>query len=239
MLLNLSLAFLAGLLSILSPCVLPLVPIVLGAAVSQHRLGPVALAAGLALSFVSIGLFVCLFGFAIGLDGGFFRSVGALMLLAVGVLMVVPDLSTKLAVAAGPAGNWAEQQFGGFSTVGLWGQFGVGLLLGMVWSPCVGPTLGAASVLAAQGRNLGQVAGTMAMFGVGSALPLLLLGFLSRQQLLRWRGALGRTGFMLKTALGVLLLMLSGSILLGVDRAIEADLVTAAPQWLTDLTTRF
>ena len=134
MLLSLSLAFLAGLLSILSPCVLPLVPIVLGAAVSQHRLGPVALAAGLALSFVSIGLFVGLFGFAIGLDGGFFRSVGALMLLAVGVLMVVPDLSTKLAVAAGPAGNWAEQQFGGFSTVGLWGQFGVGLLLGMVWS---------------------------------------------------------------------------------------------------------
>jgi len=119
------------------------------------------------------------------------------------------------------------------------GQFGVGLLLGMVWSPCVGPTLGAASVLAAQGKDLGQVAGTMAMFGIGSAVPLLLLGLLSRQRVLRWRGALGRTSFMLKTALGVLLLMLSGSILLGFDRAIEADLVTAAPQWLTDLTTRF
>src|ERR1700761_8613283 len=106
MLLSLSLAFIAGLLSILSPCVLPLVPIVLGTALSQHRLGPVALAAGLALSFVAIGLFVALFGFALGLDSGFFRGVGALMLLAVGVLMVVPNLSTKLAVAAGPAGNW-------------------------------------------------------------------------------------------------------------------------------------
>ena len=184
-------------------------------------------------------MFVALFGFAIGLDSGFFRAVGAVMLFAVGVLMVAPDLSTKLAAAAGPVGNWAEQQFGGFSTVGLWGQFGVGLLLGMVWSPCVGPTLGAASVLAAQGKDLGQVAGTMAMFGIGSAVPLLLLGLLSRQRVLRWRGALGRTSFMLKTALGVLLLMLSGSILLGFDRAIEADLVTAAPQWLTDLTTRF
>jgi hypothetical protein len=79
----------------------------------------------------------------------------------------------------------------------------------------------------------------MAMFGVGSATPLLLLGLLSRQQVLRWRGALGRTGFMLKAALGVLLFMLSGSILFGVDRVIEADLVTVAPQWLTDLTTRF
>jgi len=86
---------------------------------------------------------------------------------------------------------------------------------------------------------LGQVAGTMAMFGIGSALPLLLLGLLSRQQILRWRRALGRTGVMLKTALGVLLLMSSGSILLGVDRAIEANLVTASPQWLTDLSARF
>jgi cytochrome c-type biogenesis protein len=239
MVLNLSLAFVAGLLSILSPCVLPLVPIVLGAALSEHRLGPAALAAGLALSFVAIGLFVALFGFAIGLDGGFFRTVGALMLLAVGVLMVVPRLSTKLAVVAGPAGNWAEQQFGGFSKIGLWGQFGVGLLLGMVWSPCVGPTLGAASILAAQGKDLGQVAGTMAMFGVGSAVPLLLFGLLSRQQILRWRGALGRTGFILKAALGVLLLLLSGSVLFGFDRVIEADLVTAAPEWLTNLTTRF
>ena len=121
--------------------------------------------------------------------------------------------------------------------------FGASLALGCfsAWSgvPCVGPTLGAASVLAAQGKDLGQVAGTMAMFGIGSALPLLLLGLLSRQQVLRWRGALGRTNFMLKTALGVLLLMLSGSILLGVDRAIEANLVAASPQWLTDLSTRF
>jgi cytochrome c biogenesis protein CcdA len=239
MFLSLSLAFLAGLLSILSPCVLPLVPIVLGTALSQHRLGPVALAAGLTISFVAIGLFVALFGFAIGLDSGFFRAIGAAMLLIVGMLMVAPDLSTKLAAAAGPVGNWAEQQFGGFSTLGLWGQFGVGLLLGMVWSPCVGPTLGAASVLAAQGKDLGQVVGTMGMFGIGSALPLLLLGLLSRQQMLSWHRALGRTGLMLKTALGVLLLMLSGSILLGLDRMIEADLVTAAPQWLTDLTTRF
>src|SRR5271170_1786741 len=99
----------------LSPCVLPLVPIVLGTALSQHRLGPAALATGLALSFVAIGLFVALFGFAIGLDRGFFRAVGAVMLFAVGMVMVVPNLSTKLAAAAGPAGNWAEQQFGGFS----------------------------------------------------------------------------------------------------------------------------
>ena len=60
----------------LSPCVLPLLPIVLGTAASEHRLGPVALAAGLALSFVVIGIFVATIGFAIGLDGDVFRAAG-------------------------------------------------------------------------------------------------------------------------------------------------------------------
>ena len=123
--------------------------------------------------------------------------------------------------------------------------FGASLALGgcfSAWSgvPASVRRLVPPPVLAAQGKDLGQVAGTMVMFGIGSALPLLLLGLLSRQQVLRWRGAaLGRTNFMLKTALGVLLLMLSGSILLGVDRAIEGNLVAASPQWLTDLSTRF
>ena len=70
---TLGLAFLAGILSVLSPCVLPLLPLVLGAAASEHRLGPAALAGGLALSFVAIGLFVATVGFAIGLDAGVFR----------------------------------------------------------------------------------------------------------------------------------------------------------------------
>jgi cytochrome c-type biogenesis protein len=107
------------------------VPIVLGTALSQHRLGPVALAAGLTLSFVAIGLFVALFGFAIGLDSGFFRAVGAVVPFTVGMLMVAPNLSTRLVATVGPVGNWAENQFGGFSAVGLWGQFGVGLLLSL------------------------------------------------------------------------------------------------------------
>jgi cytochrome c-type biogenesis protein len=68
------LAFLAGLLTVLSPCVLPLLPIVFGAAASAHRLGPVALAAGVAISFVAIGLFIATIGFSIGLDAGLFRS---------------------------------------------------------------------------------------------------------------------------------------------------------------------
>ena len=66
----------------------------------------------------------------------------------------------------------------------------IGLLLGAVWSPCVGPTLGAASILAAKGENLGQVALTMLAFGVGAALPLLVIGLLSREAMQRWQARL-------------------------------------------------
>lgn len=95
-------AFVAGVLSILSPCVLPLVPIVLGAASSQHRFGPAALAVGLAISFTVVGLFVATVGYSIGMDGAFFRAVGGALLVAVGAILMAPALQTRVATAAGP-----------------------------------------------------------------------------------------------------------------------------------------
>ena len=121
-------AFLAGLLSVLSPCVLPLVPIVLGTAASEHRLGPVALASGLAIAFTTIGLFVATIGFAIGLDGDVFRRAGAILLVILGVVLMLPRLQAQVATAAGPVGAWAEERFAGIGTGGLSGQFTVGVV---------------------------------------------------------------------------------------------------------------
>jgi cytochrome c biogenesis protein CcdA len=236
---SIAFALLAGVLSSLSPCVLPLLPVVLGTAVGEHRFGPVALAAGLALSFVAIGMFVATIGFGIGLDAVLFRKVAAGLLVAAGLVLIVPRLQVAVAGAAGPLSSWADNRFGGFQTSGLSGQFALGLLLGAVWSPCVGPTLGAASVLASQGKDLAQVALVMASFGVGAALPLLLLGTLSRQTLLNWRGRLMAAGSAGKIVLGAILLLIGLSILTGIDKHIEAALVDASPAWLTDLTTRF
>ncbi|MET0257319.1 MAG: cytochrome c biogenesis protein CcdA [Methylobacterium sp.] len=233
------LAFLAGILSVLSPCVLPLLPLVLGAAASQHRYGPAVLAAGLALSFVAIGLFVATIGFSIGLDTGLFRAVAATLLVLIGLVLMLPALQTRLATAAGPVSDWTERRFGGFSTAGLAGQFGVGLLLGAVWSPCVGPTLGAASLLASQGKDLGAVAVTMLLFGLGAALPLLVLGLLSRTMLMRWRGRMMSLGKGMKAALGLILVVAGLVVLSGWDKRLETVLVDASPDWLTALTTRF
>lgn len=233
------LAFIAGILSTLSPCVLPLLPIVLGAAVGQHRLGPLALAAGLSISFVAIGMFIATIGYSLGFDGNLLRLIAAAVLILIGLVLIVPSASTVFATAAAPVSAWAESNFGNFDTSGLKGQFALGLLLGAVWSPCVGPTLGAASVLAAQGKDLVQVSLVMLSFGFGAAVPLLLLGLLSRDAMLKLRNKLMGAGQNGKLALGGLLIAVGLLVLTGLDKRIEAILVAASPQWLTRLTTQF
>jgi cytochrome c biogenesis protein CcdA len=99
--------------------------------------------------------------------------------------------------------------------------------------------LGAASVLASQGKDLTQVTLVMLAFGAGAALPLLLLGMLSREALLRWRSRLMEAGKGGKMLLGGLLVVLGLVIATGVDRRLETLLVEASPDWLTELTTRF
>ena len=236
---GIGLALLAGLLSTLSPCVLPLIPIVIGTALGEHRFGPAALASGLALSFVVIGLFVATVGFAVALDQELFRSIAAVLMILVGGVLLMPRLQLQLAAAASPVGNWALVHAGGFSTHGLGGQFAVGLMLGAVWSPCVGPTLGAASVLAARAENLTMVAITMLAFGFGAALPLLAIGMMSREVLARWRGRLLSAGSGGKAFMGIVLVAIGALVLTGLDKSIETVLVAASPQWLTDITTRF
>jgi cytochrome c-type biogenesis protein len=236
---SLFLAFIAGVLSILSPCVLPILPVVLGAAASDRKLGPLALATGLSISFVSIGLFIATVGYSIGLNEEVFRYVAALLIIAIGSVLLLPVLQTRLAVASGPIANWTDQRFATVRGSDLSSQFWMGVLLGAVWSPCVGPTLGAASLLAAQGRDLPQVGLTMFAFGLGAALPLLVLGLFTREAAMRWRRRLLSAGHGAKLALGLLFVAIGALVLSGFDQTVETALVDASPQWLTHLATRF
>jgi cytochrome c biogenesis protein CcdA len=200
------------------------------------------LAAGLAVSFSAIGLFVATIGYAAGLTSELLQRIAAALMVAVGAVLLLPNLQARLAMvgglASGPIANWTDRRFG-TQHGGYAGQFSIGLVLGAVWSPCVGPTLGAASLLAAQGRQLPQVALAMFVFGIGAALPLLAIGFASREVLQRWRTRLLATGQIMKAAFGVLLIVFGALVLTGFDKRAETALVNASPQWLTDLTTRF
>ena len=240
---SLGLGLLAGVLSTLSPCVLPLLPLVLGGAAAAHRFGMLALAAGLVVSFVGVGMFVATIGFSIGLDADVFRIASAVLLAGLGVVLLSGQLQARFAIAASGIGNAGNRLLArlapGDQGGGLGGQLVIGLVLGAIWSPCVGPTLGAASVLAAQGKSLGAVTLVMAAFGLGAALPLLLVGSLSREAMKRWRGRMLGAGQSGKTVLGGAAVLVALLIVTGWDKLIEAALVRASPAWLTDLTTRF
>lgn len=231
------LAFVAGALTILSPCVLPLVPIVLGSALQKGRWGPFALSAGLVISFTLVGFLVATLGASIGLDSGLIAQVGAILLVLAGLILLLPGAQDRLARLATPLAGWANRKQDQLDRFGLAGQAGIGILLGLVWSPCIGPTLGAATVLAAQGQDLVEVAGVMFAFGLGIATVLLLIATATRSFLGRWRGRMMQAGGKGKAILGGLLVFVGVLILTGGDHLIEGLLIQISPDWLTDLTT--
>lgn len=236
--LNPALAYAAGALTILSPCVLPLVPIVLSAAAQRHRLAPVALAAGLVLAFTATGFVVAAFGQALGIDTLAVRAAGAIVLCLAGIVLLVSRLQDLLARVATPLAAWAgSRQASLDDKAGLAGQALVGALLGVVWAPCVGPTLGAAIALAAEGRDLGEVAVVMAAFGLGISTVLLVIAFAARGALASWRERMMKTGGVGKMVLGALLLAIGVFILTGVDRKIEAYALDHLPDWMTEWST--
>jgi len=232
-----ALSFAAGSLSTLSPCVLPIVPILLGTAVAAHRLGPYALAAGLATSFSLVGILISSAGAAFGLDQSLLRHLAAVLLLGFGLILLSARLQQGFASATSGLSGLGQNLLAKVSLDGLPGQFILGLLLGLVWSPCVGPTLGAAITLASQGQDLAQVTLSMVMFGVGAGAPLVLLGMLSRQAMLRIRGKLLASSKLGKQVLGSAMLLLAVMILSGADKMFEAWVLNAAPDWPVNLTT--
>ena len=233
------LGLLAGVLSTLSPCVLPLLPVVLGAAMAAHRFGAAMLAVGLIVAFVSMGLFVAVIGFSIGLDDDLFRKLSAVLLAAFGVLLLSEALQRQVATVTASVGNAGNRLMAHLSPNGLGGQFVLGLILGVAWSPCVGPTLGAASMMAATGRDLGHVAVVLGAFALGAAVPLLVVGSVSRNVLAHWRAPMRRAGKTGRYLLGSVLVAMAVLILSGQERALETGLVHASPAWLIDATTRF
>lgn len=236
-LLNPMLGFGAGALTILSPCVLPLVPVVLASSAQRHRMGPFALALGLVFGFVSAGFILAVFGSRLGIETEQIRFTGALILIAAGMILLLPRLQDRIAGMASPAIAWAARRQRGFEDKGLLGQAAIGMLLGIVWSPCVGPTLGAATALAAQGSRLSEVAATMTAFGAGIASMLVLIALLGQKALNRFRSGISVGATRAKVILGLTLSVIGLAIVTGYDRTLEAALLAVAPDWMIALTT--
>lgn len=233
------LAFIAGLVTLLNPCVLPILPILIGSSIVTSRFGPVALAAGLVVSFSVFGLLILTIGFSIGIDGEMLRLVAAIIMIVAGVLLAIPWAQTRFAVLLAPVSSGGGRLLGRISGNGLASQFAIGVLLGVVWTPCTGPTLGAAVAAASQGEDLAESFLTFLVFGFGVALSLLALAYGSRGTLGARMPALRAAARWGKPILGGILVAVGVAIVVRADKYLESAALDVLPSWLIEFTTRF
>ncbi|MFD0981846.1 cytochrome c biogenesis CcdA family protein [Tropicimonas aquimaris] len=225
----------AGLLTLINPCVLPILPIVLATAMQTSRWGPAVLAAGMSLSFVVLGLGVATVGQSLGLDEQIVGQAAAVMMILFGMVLLVPRFSESFATAtAGVAGS-ADARMEDLDRSGLQGQFLGGMLLGAVWSPCVGPTLGAAISLAFSGESLGRAGAIMIAFAAGVSTVILALGYGARSVIRRRQDWMRSIAGRARPILGVVFVAVGVAILFKLHYRIEAWLIQVLPIWLQDL----
>lgn len=233
------LSFVAGLVTILNPCVLPLVPILVASALGKSRFGPLALAAGLVTSFTLFGFTVIAFGYSLGINEQLVRLLAGALLALAGIVLLVPQAQAALSAAAAPIANFGNQRLAGLSGEGWHGQFAVGLLLGVVWAPCVGPTLGVAIAAASQGENLVSSFLIFMIFGLGVATSVLAFAYGSRKALGERRKTLNLLAKYGKPLFGGALLLVGLMVLTGFDKVVEIALLDMLPESVIRFTTKF
>lgn len=228
-------AYGAGLLTLINPCVLPLLPLIAAGAVARHPLGPVAMAVGMAVSFTVAGMGIFWLTRAVGLQQEDISFFTGLLMIGFGLVMVIPQGQMQFARMAGALAGGGNRLMDQVENKGLFGQALAGGLLGLAWSPCIGPTLGAAIGFAAQGENLAYALMIMVVFSLGAGTVMLGLAYGARSLIASRRDWLRGISEHAKTILGIGLLVVGIGIVFHFDRIAEGWAVENLPYWLVDL----
>ena len=216
-------ALCGGLLTILSPCVLPILPLVLGRSFQSHRFGPVMLVLGLVGGFAVAGSLLGIASSWLTSFANLLRDVAVGLLFGLGVLSIFPSLSYRMLSRWQFGKSWQPE------TPSLWSEFWIGTQLGLLWTPCAGPALGSILVLAAvQHEILGSLA-LLTVYGLGAGIPLLLIAYTSRYLTNSWQRLLPYTGVFQRIG-GMLMVATAIAILLGWDVEIQLWLAPLFPK---------
>lgn len=236
---NAGFSVLAGSLTTLSPCVLPLLPLVVGGAMQKNRYAPVLMGSGMVVSFALMGMLLGVAGASLGLDADTVRVGGAVLLVLLGLAMLVPQLNGILTRLLAPVATGANRVADGLDGGSPAGAFLLGAVLGLVWSPCSGPLLGSILTLVASQGGAVPGAVLLGLFGLGAALPLVAVAYASRSSMNRARGWLMQHGDKAKKVFGAIILLAGLAILTGADKWLEARILNLLPEAWVGLTTRF
>jgi cytochrome c-type biogenesis protein len=232
------LAFFAGTLTVINPCILPLLPIVVAAAFANGKLGALALLAGLVAGFATLGVLVNATGALFGIGENSLRAGVAVLLIVFAAVLLIPALERRFSNLVAPVGVAGANLAARASNYGIAGQFAVGILLGAIWAPCSGPSVGAALSLAAEAGGYLAAAGRMTAFALGAALVLFLVAMGARSLAARG-GSVSRIAPYAKKIAGGAFLLVGVLMMTGFDKRLEAGALELMPDWLVAFTTRY
>lgn len=232
-------AYLAGILTLINPCILPVLPIALVSSLNSHKLGPVALAIGMCTIFTLLGLFIASIGPSLGIDEDTVSKAGAVMMIVFGIVIIVPQFRSLASFTFSGVANNADSKMNNLQNSGLTNQFLGGALLGAVWSPCIGPTLGGAISLASEGGSLFNAALVLLSFSIGVSTIILIFAYGARETIIKLKGKLKNLATNSGYIIGGTFLAIGLMLFFNIHYIIEGFLLDIMPYWLQDLSVKF
>ncbi len=226
-------AFIAGFVTILSPCILPILPIVLSTGLTGGHKRPLGVVAGFVLSFSLFTLFLSTLVQATGISADSLRALSVVIIIFFGLTLLLPQfqvmmekLFSKLSSHISPKASQGSGFFGGFL---------LGLSLGLIWTPCVGPIIASVITLAATSSVTASAAIITFAYSLGTAIPMFAITYGGRKLLLKVPWLLKNTAKVQKV-FGILMMLVAVGIFFNIDRKFQAWVLETFPQYGVGLT---
>ncbi len=223
-------AILAGALTVGAPCILPLLPILLGASIGQKsKARPLFIALGFVTTFFLAGLFLSVIIQQFMLPPDFLRNTGVIFLAFFGLLLLWPLPFNKLKIYLSGAVTSASQTAQKAGT-GNWGGFVLGLVLGIIWTPCAGPVLGSILSLIAIQSDLVTAGILLLAYSLGASIPMLLIAYGGQYATtkVKWLSVYTE---ILQKIFGVIILLMAVAMYFQWDLVLQAKLLEVFPSW--------
>lgn len=232
MLLLIVFAFLAGIVTVLSPCILPLLPIILSSSNGKGKQKPIGVVLGFVASFTFFTLFLSTIVKLSGIPADSLRLFSILVLATFGVSLLIPQVQTKIEMLFS---TFANVMPSGKGKTGFFGGFLIGLSLGLLWTPCVGPILASVISLAITGSVNAQAFFITIAYAIGTAIPMfmIMLAGSTALQKVPW---LVKNTSKIQKIFGVLMILTALGIFFNVDRTFQTWVLTTFPNYGVGLT---
>lgn len=228
--------FIAGLATVITPCVLPILPAVLSGSVGS-RFRPLAIVTGMSITFTLMGILINAVA-SFGFFAEYLRWFSIFIIILMGAILFDDDINQVFVGISSSAVNFAKERMsflGGLASKapsgGLLSGLFLGMSLGVLWIPCVGPILGAVFAfvqLSSGGVDLLYSALLLIVYSIGVSIPMLIIAYSGKAVSGNVKWFVHR-GHFFKRLSGLILMVVGLMMLFGIDRIIQAKLLPYFP----------